>query len=89
MWVAPIKSLDLKLIENSDAFDIHFKGFIRNETTPSTHYQPFQLFFPWDGTLLQEFYRFLQHSPKSLKCDMASLIDQTMSFQSQYLDWLQ
>ena len=26
MCVAPIKSFDLKLIKNSDVFDIHFKG---------------------------------------------------------------
>jgi len=28
MWVAPIRLLDSKLIENSDVFDIHFKGFM-------------------------------------------------------------
>jgi len=28
MWVAPIRSLNSKLIENNEAFDIHFKGFM-------------------------------------------------------------
>ena len=28
MRVAPIRSFNLKLFENSDVFDIHFKGFM-------------------------------------------------------------